>query len=632
MTTLVHISSLRTAATHAAELLARKFRQKGSRDLSHIVVGGTRADTAPLQKLLGSNIIHVELTVSSVSKALGSFLVVQSVGSVTILEGLEDDPDASISLALLAEFAQRNIPVVVCAANICRFDYGLKIALGCLSSVPQTFRRNNFDFATLRSALKGAGLHVSCVNDVRGIPTDPADLADQVTLSDATSVGRLFRNVIDQANPHGHTTHFVWLCQASSLDEVSSEPVTERPFISIVVRTQGTRPHTFTETLLSLNGQSNTDFEVLVMGHKLSEEARVETNQIIAEFPEWFRNKLRVIEINEGGRTLPLNEGFRLARGMYVCFLDDDDIVFSNYVDTFQRLSLRAPGCVLRSLSVTQDSDNVEVRGQAGLAAHGPFERRYMPTFDLFVHLRLNQSPFMTLAFPRGAYHLLNYRFDETLMTTEDWDFLMRVAAILGVADSSTITAVYRWWITSESSRTMHTQAEWDANRYRVYSKLDNAVVLFPPRTTERIRYLLNAYDESHSLRAADYPLAVSIAKNIVELYKAKLRTENRKSLLSTVFSRSESQEDWDITDLELVAKCGLFDADWYLEQNPDVRESGYDACRHYVEHGGKEGRCPGPHFNAPAYLKMHPDVKGAGLNPLVHYLRWGVFEGRNLR
>ncbi len=64
-----------------------------------------------------------------------------------------------------------------------------------------------------------------------------------------------------------------------------------------------------------------------------------------------------------------------------------------------------------------------------------------------------NYTPFMSIAFPRGAVHDLGLRFDETLDTTEDWDFIVRCAAALGVESIREPTCVYRWWVHTGSSR-----------------------------------------------------------------------------------------------------------------------------------------------------------------------------------
>lgn len=71
------------------------------------------------------------------------------------------------------------------------------------------------------------------------------------------------------------------------------------------------------------------------------------------------------------------------------------------------------------------------------------------------------------------------------------------------------------------------------------------------------------------------------------------------------------------------------FDTDYYLDKNPDVRSSGCNPRRHYLEHGWKEGRDPSSGFSTSGYLAANPDVEAAGENPLVHFLNFGLSEGR---
>lgn len=89
------------------------------------------------------------------------------------------------------------------------------------------------------------------------------------------------------------------------------------------------------------------------------------------------------------------------------------------------------------------------------------------------------------------------------------------------------------------------------------------------------------------------------------------------------------------------------FDADAYLEANPDVAASGGDALQHYVYYGRFEGR-PGrgserverdgdlvqlpEGFDAALYLAANPDVAAAAVDPVDHYLTHGIAEKRPLR
>ena len=74
-----------------------------------------------------------------------------------------------------------------------------------------------------------------------------------------------------------------------------------------------------------------------------------------------------------------------------------------------------------------------------------------------------------------------------------------------------------------------------------------------------------------------------------------------------------------------LVRGTGLFDADWYLSMNPDVRQDGADPLLHYVRYGDHEGRPPIPLFDPP-YYRAHARGAGLELNALLHYRLLGRF------
>jgi hypothetical protein len=84
-----------------------------------------------------------------------------------------------------------------------------------------------------------------------------------------------------------------------------------------------------------------------------------------------------------------------------------------------------------------------------------------------------------------------------------------------------------------------------------------------------------------------------------------------------------------DAKDLEAIRNSLFFNSAHYLETNPDVRAAGMDAAFHYLVHGGREGRDPGPFFSTKAYLTRYPDVAEAGLNALLHYETRGRRENR---
>lgn len=72
-----------------------------------------------------------------------------------------------------------------------------------------------------------------------------------------------------------------------------------------------------------------------------------------------------------------------------------------------------------------------------------------------------------------------------------------------------------------------------------------------------------------------------------------------------------------------------LFDTNYYLAKNPDVRAAGVDPLQHFSTYGWREGRDPSLLFSDSKYLSANPNVRAAGMNPLQQYLSNGQFEGR---
>lgn len=71
---------------------------------------------------------------------------------------------------------------------------------------------------------------------------------------------------------------------------------------------------------------------------------------------------------------------------------------------------------------------------------------------------------------------------------------------------------------------------------------------------------------------------------------------------------------------IEIVKRSPLFDAKWYLSQNPDVKTKKIGAAKHYVKYGWKEGRNPSPDFDTEEYLHEYPELEEKNWCPLFHW------------
>lgn len=278
----------------------------------------------------------------------------------------------------------------------------------------------------------------------------------------------------------------------------------DAPFLSIVTRTQGKRIHCLEDMFTCLAGQTDRDFEVLVMAHRVDDEHLRMVEGVVASLPAWLREAVRIVAVERPGRAAPLNEGFAAARGHYIVALDDDDTVLAHYVSTFKQAAAAHYGRLLRVVAVRQDIAPVgSLDTLCAVSVDDPF-REWPLDFALVAHLTANYSPFMSVAFPRGAMHGLGMRFDETLDTTEDWDYIVRCAATLGVESVREITCVYRWWVHTGSSREVHTKAEWDEARLRVQRRFEESILLLQPgeveRLVESLKQTWRAANKSHQL------------------------------------------------------------------------------------------------------------------------------------
>ena len=72
----------------------------------------------------------------------------------------------------------------------------------------------------------------------------------------------------------------------------------EVPFLTVITRTQGKRPEALAETLLCLTGQTDMDFELLLIGHNLNEEQGELVEGIIDSLPDEMKERTRLVRVD----------------------------------------------------------------------------------------------------------------------------------------------------------------------------------------------------------------------------------------------------------------------------------------------------------------------------------------------
>jgi hypothetical protein len=249
------------------------------------------------------------------------------------------------------------------------------------------------------------------------------------------------------------------------------------------------------------------------------------------------------VRVDGGGRSVPLNTGFRAASGDYVVAFDDDDLLFGGWVETFRKLAERAPGALLRQCAVAQDWDRVETAGgDAASRSMSSMKSIYPANFDLLAHIVENRTPLHSIAFPRALFSHLGFQFDPGHSTAEDWDLIIRAAPLCGVSTSTDVGCIYRHWTTG-TSYTAHSQFEWTSNYLNTLKKLNDRPFLLPKGSVNRLR---NMYAELQRLKG---DVDVAAETGIESLANgALLDDDKRLAELRERYYELTTSKSWQIT------------------------------------------------------------------------------------
>lgn len=448
-----------------------------------------------------------------------SVLKNRKVVSISIIDALEHQQDPHNMLQLSHQLAIAfHAPLIVSVPNITHKDIAFKLLEGRFdyteTGLLDSTHLSLFTEKRLTDLLCEFGFAQIAANDVAMEQSDQYFPSDSTVLAKGSLAHQYLDWLKTSIDPNATINQFVRAYLPKEKAAAVVETRQERPFLTIITRTQGKRQEALTETLLCLTGQSNINFELLIIGHKLNHDQQLLVERIIEDCPEWMRQRTRLVKVDHGTRTTPLNIGFSEAKGEYIAILDDDDIVFDNWVEEFYQASIKHPGTILHAYTLSQDWMTVELNsGQESLRASGSPQNVFCKDFDFIDELVLNYCPPVGLAFPAYTFQKYKIQFDEALNTTEDWDFMMRTAFVSGVCDIDVPTCIYRLWTNSETSRTLHDQDEWEKNHLLIQNKFAKIPIVLPKGYSDQI------IEERVGSRDAAHHIHTNIADTCVLYY-----------------------------------------------------------------------------------------------------------------
>jgi glycosyltransferase involved in cell wall biosynthesis len=203
-------------------------------------------------------------------------------------------------------------------------------------------------------------------------------------------------------------------------------PIAGRSLVSVIIRTKD-RPSLLREAVGSVAGQTHRPIEAIVVN-----DCGADVGSVVDRFTE--RLQCRLVDLRPGrGRSAAANAGIAAARGAWVGFLDDDDLLL--------------PDAVAVLLDASGGSDVVPY-GRVDAYFHPDDEpprlfRVFNRPFDLDALRFENFIPINACLIPAAVLRDIG-GMDERLECFEDWDLFLRLSDRLPFRHVDRQVAEYR--------------------------------------------------------------------------------------------------------------------------------------------------------------------------------------------
>lgn len=297
------------------------------------------------------------------------------------------------------------------------------------------------------------------------------------------------------------------------------------PCVSILVPTYN-RASYIRECLHSLLNQTIPALEIIVIDDGSNDET--------AEILKQFGNKIIHLRKENGGKPRALNLALPLTRGDYVWLFDDDDVALPDAIEKRLSLLVKRPelGFVFSGHYMGKD-------GPDGMIERGKlYEVACIPENEIF--LSLMKGCYFTLPgiLARRSALMTVGEFDPSLITSEDYDIMIRMARLFPCAGIYQPTFIVRQ---HGGIRGPRGQQYSGSNREVVFRKYDHALGLKIRATLPLGDYLiprLSGQLEPETVRAALFSRMVVMASKgliaeMLEDLQTALQTGQQKNRLS---------------------------------------------------------------------------------------------------
>lgn len=253
-----------------------------------------------------------------------------------------------------------------------------------------------------------------------------------------------------------------------------------KPLVSLIVRTKN-RPTLLLRALRSISEQTYRPIEVVLVNDGGVPLDTVALEAALADL-QLQHHRLDTSH----GRAHAANVGIRLARGAYIGFLDDDDALLPDHVESLWSL-LASDGARVAYANVEMVTQVYEPESESYIDIQKAI---FDGEFSYAQLLIANFIPFNALLFDATVLRSMQ-GLDESFELYEDWDLLIRIAREHPFSHLRRVTARYHQWseelqINRSSSERMHAASLHIIGKHRD---------LITPEVILQYRDLRNAHD-----------------------------------------------------------------------------------------------------------------------------------------
>jgi predicted nuclease with TOPRIM domain/SAM-dependent methyltransferase len=396
------------------------LRQRGFE--THQIMFGAGASSEPLRLALGDRVLR-------------------SISCVDMLEHVVDPRE--ILEAFRAIAGERPVPLITSVPNVAHADVAIKMMFGRFdptdTGILDRTHITHFTDRVFRDLLRASGWQQVAANDVRFSASDQHWPDDLVGLAPSGSLARLLRQIRERADPFARTNQLVRLSlPRDAAPEAPAQERPERPFLSVLLSSDGRNMEAVRDNLQCLAGQTDSQFEVLLLGYDLDERRHVALLEAIEWHDAPLRDRSRFIPCHEAADEAgALNHGLALANGLYATVIDDHALPLAHWAGSFHRIAVENVGKLLQLSHRNIDDDNLP----APAGERGRELTNSAKPADFIFGLWGEAIPSSCIAFPTALARDQRMSFDPAFPNLLARDFAARGVALCGV-ESSEIVAV----------------------------------------------------------------------------------------------------------------------------------------------------------------------------------------------